>query len=370
MQLSFKTATSLRKIVTVLMIITLILVPMVACSKAKATTTPGATTSTAKGQVATTAATTTIPVEEAAGFNPINGMAVADAKGLDARPVAIMVNNIKIATPQAGISSADLIYEIEVEGDITRMMAVFANPADAPEIGSIRSLRHDFIDLAGAFDAIVVHYGGSYAAYDQLLYQSTEHLDSTNAETAYWRDANWQASRGQEHSVKTDGKHMVKAIDKLKLRAKNSTGNKAWFAFQPGNEIVPAAGDSAVKVTAPFSNYAVSTFTYDEASKTYVKGQYNADQIDESTGQPLRFTNVLLLQTVVTQFNGDILKEYDLTSGKGFYISGGKAEPINWAKGTTKDPWKLTRSDGSPLVLNRGKIYMGILRDSKSINIR
>jgi hypothetical protein len=369
MHLSVKPTSALKKFVIMLMIATLVLVPMTACKKESATQATTATT-TSKDQVVTTAGETTQSEKEVAGYNPINGLPLTDAKAVSARPVAIMVNNIKIATPQAGISSADLIYEIEVEGDITRMMAVFANPADVPEIGSIRSLRHDFIDLAGAFDAIVVHYGGSYAAYDQLLYQSTEHIDSTNAESAFWRDAKWQASRGQEHSVKTDGKHLVKLINSLNLREKNANENRSWFFFQPSKEIVPAAGDSAVKVTSPFSNYAVSTFTYDEATKTYVKGQYNADQIDESTGQPLRFTNVILLQTAVTQFNGDILKEYDLTTGKGYYISGGKSEQITWKKGTTKDPWVFTRAGGQELVLNRGKIYVGILRDTKNINIR
>ncbi|MDD2534825.1 MAG: DUF3048 C-terminal domain-containing protein, partial [Eubacteriales bacterium] len=77
-----------------------------------------------------------------------------------------------------------------------------------------------------------------------------------------------------------------------------------------------------------------------------------------------------LLQTSVTQFNGDILKEYDLTSGYGYYISGGKAEKIAWSKGTTLQPWVLTKADGTELVLNRGKIYMGINRIEKTINIK
>ena len=280
-----------------------------------------------------------------------------------------MINNIKVATPQAGIGSADLIYELEVEGDITRLMAVFANPADVPEIGSIRSLRHDFIDLAGAFNAIVVHFGGSYAAYDQLMFQKTDHIDSSNAESAYWRDANWRSSRGYEHSVKTTGANLLKAIKSLDINDQNTNQNRAWFFFQPSAEIVPAAGQSATKITDPFSNYAVATFTYDEATKTYIKGQYNAPQLDESTGEPLRFTNVLLLQATVSQFNGDILKEYDLSSGTGYYISGGKSEPINWKKGSTLQPWLFTKADGSELVLNRGKIYVGISRNTKTITI-
>lgn len=358
------------RVILLVLLAALLVLPLAACKKEKQTEAPATIEPSTTAAPAETTAVPAQPEKEIAGYNPINGLPVTDLASVSARPVAIMINNIKTATPQAGIGSADLLYEIEVEGDITRMMAVFANPADVPEIGSIRSLRHDFIDLAGAFGAIVVHFGGSYAAYDQVMFQKTDHIDSTNADYAYWRDAAWRSSRGYEHSVKTTGENLLKAIDKLGISNQNTNGNRAWFYFQPSADIVPATGSSAVKVTAPFSNYAVSTFTYDEASKTYKKGQFNADQIDESTGKALQFTNVLLLQTTVTQFNGDILKEYDLTSGSGYYLTGGAYEKITWKKGGTLQPWIFTRADGSELTLNRGKIYIGILRNTKTITIK
>jgi hypothetical protein len=100
------------------------------------------------------------------------------------------------------------------------------------------------------------------------------------------------------------------------------------------------------------------------------RASFGGDQIDEATGKPLQFTNVFLLQTTVTQYNGDILKEYDLTSGQGYYLSGGACEKISWKKGGTLQPWIFTRADGSELVLNRGKIYIGILRNTRTITIR
>ena len=42
------------------------------------------------------------------------------------RPVAIMVNNLNIAQKvQTGLTQADIVYETEVEGGITRLLAVF-----------------------------------------------------------------------------------------------------------------------------------------------------------------------------------------------------------------------------------------------------
>lgn len=356
---------SIKQLVMIVLIVTMLIVPLTACRKGEAEPSTIEPTTAAPSEAAPTE-----PVKEIADYNPINGLPLTDKAFVDSRPVAIMINNIKVATPQAGIGSADLLYELEVESDITRLMAVFADPVDVPEIGSIRSLRHDFIDLAGAFDAIVVHFGGSYAAYDQVMLQGTDHIDSTNAEAAYWRDAEWRKSRGYEHSVKTTGEKLIEAINKLHLDNKNSNDNRAWFYFQPNLDVVPAAGTAATKITFPYSNYNVATFTYDANTQTYIKGQFNKDQIDINTGEPLRFTNLLLLQATVTQFNGDILKEYDLTSGYGYYISGGQAEKISWKKGSTLNPWTFTKSDGTELVLNRGKIYVGINRIEKTINIK
>ncbi|MDD2533732.1 MAG: DUF3048 domain-containing protein [Eubacteriales bacterium] len=308
--------------------------------------------------------------KEIATYNPLTGLALSDPNLVSARPVAIMINNIKKATPQVGLSAADILYELEVEGSITRQMAVYASASMVPEVGSIRSLRHDFIELAGAFDAIVVHFGGSTVAYDTVKNLGIEHIDSSNAGYAYWRDPIWRKLRGYEHSVKTNGPNLVKAINKLGLRTTNDNNNRAWFYFQPNTSIVPASGGIANSVSAPFSNYNIATFNYDAKTQTYGKGQFGKAQIDQTTGQQLKFTNVLLLKTTVTSYAGSILREYDLTSGSGYYLSGGKYENITWRKGGINDPWILLKADGTELTLNRGKTYIGVSNISKAVTFK
>ena len=57
------------------------------------------------------------------------------------RPYAIMINNINVARPlQSGLQDAYIIYEIIVEGGITRYMALFMDQ-DTERIGSIRKLN-------------------------------------------------------------------------------------------------------------------------------------------------------------------------------------------------------------------------------------
>ena len=60
---------------------------------------------------------------------------------VDRRNMAVMIDNIKIALPQYGISQASIIYEAPVEGRITRLMALFEDYDDLDHIGPVRSSR-------------------------------------------------------------------------------------------------------------------------------------------------------------------------------------------------------------------------------------
>ena len=61
------------------------------------------------------------------------------------RPIAVMLDNVGDARPQAGLNDAYMIYEIIVEGNLTRLMALYKE-VDLEMIGPIRSARHYFLD--------------------------------------------------------------------------------------------------------------------------------------------------------------------------------------------------------------------------------
>jgi hypothetical protein len=99
--------------------------------------------------------------------SPLTGLAIPE-EDVGKRPVAVMLNNLKAAMPQYGVSSADIIYEVPAEGGITRMLAVFQSMEGVGRIGSVRSARPYFLDLAQGLDAIFLHAGGSEQAYSDI----------------------------------------------------------------------------------------------------------------------------------------------------------------------------------------------------------
>ena len=78
------------------------------------------------------------------------------------RPIAAMIPTDKKAQPSYGIGSADVLYEIMEEGNISRQMAIIPGWQSLPQIGNLRSCRLYYIPVAKEWDPILVHFGGVY----------------------------------------------------------------------------------------------------------------------------------------------------------------------------------------------------------------
>ena len=94
-----------------------------------------------------------------ANQNLLTGVADLTDAAIGKRPVAVMVNNVSYAMPQYGVGEADIIFEIPVEGDATRFMALYGDYTQVPQICPIRSCRYYFPALSQGFDAFYVNWG-------------------------------------------------------------------------------------------------------------------------------------------------------------------------------------------------------------------
>ena len=77
------------------------------------------------------------------------------------RPIAVMMPNTRTAA-HYGISQADVLYECNVEGSITRLMAVFQDWSDFDRLGNVRSSRDYYIYWSFEWDALYIHFGGPF----------------------------------------------------------------------------------------------------------------------------------------------------------------------------------------------------------------
>lgn len=145
----------------------------------------GDSDSATMGQEAETAAgpdgalpAVTMPADPFSGLDTLNSTSFY--------PLAVSIDNASRARPQTGLSQARLVYELPVEGGITRFLAFFPEPQLA-EVGPIRSVRPYFLDLAAECGAVLVHCGGSPEALARLNAGEVEHIDEIANEKLFYR---------------------------------------------------------------------------------------------------------------------------------------------------------------------------------------
>jgi len=134
---------------------------LAACGGGEQETVAEAPTTTARP----TTTTTTEP-DPLAGLSRLTGLPVTDADVLERPVVAVKFDNVEgRSTPQAGVAAADVVYEVPVEGQVTRFLALYQS-RDAAPIGPIRSARGSEIGLLEELHTPIFTWHGANALLD------------------------------------------------------------------------------------------------------------------------------------------------------------------------------------------------------------
>ncbi|MCL2563524.1 MAG: DUF3048 domain-containing protein [Oscillospiraceae bacterium] len=277
------------------------------------------------------------------------------------RPWAVLLNNIRVALPQNGIGQADIIYEMPVEGGITRILAVFQDIEGVGEIGPVRSARHYFLDLVQAHDAIFVFAGGSNQAYTDIRERGIARIDGVHGSgVEFFRDPERIRRAAFEHSLMTTGDLLLENVGRYDYRREHGPGFGTGLRF--AEDGTPAGGEAAYEVSVRFSNVKTGVFTFDEDTGLYRVSQFGQPHIDGNTDEQIEVANVLVLFASFRVMDNEGRLDVDLNlGGEGYFISGGRAVPIRWSKGGYDAPFVYTLMDGSPLELTIGRTYVNIV---------
>ena len=303
--------------------------------------------------------------------NPLTGEAMDEEKA-KARPVAVMLNNITTALPQQGNGSADIIYEVIAEGGITRMLGVFQSLDDVGIIGSVRSARPYFIELAMGLDAVYVHAGGSEDAYGFLSSWGTDHMDGVrgvySGNGLFWRSRDRVAGKNfaMEHSLVTSGESIQKYLASDGFRLEHEEGWTSPMTFVEDG--TPEGGSTANSVLVSHYGNKATLFRYDSATKLYKAEEYGVAYIDGNTGEQVAVTNVLALRAKMVDSQDNYNHVYvSMSEGDGWFACGGKSIPITWKKGAHDAPLTYYTQDGEPLELGVGRTYVNIIPETSSV---
>ena len=284
------------------------------------------------------------------------------------RPIAVMINNHKTAQPlQTGLNDAYLVYEIVVEGGITRMLAVYKD-ADTARIGTVRSSRHYFLDYALEHDAIYVHYGWSPQAETDIYNLGINNVNGMVDGNPFWRDTTLNVPT--EHTVYTSMEGLNETINNKGYRTTTDEDNLLKYSIDEIDLSIFEGAIKAAEVEIEYSSYQTNTFVYDATNKVYKKYSNGTERKDYITGETFTAKNIITYQVPNYSMDEKGRQEIDnIGSGEGYFISNGYAVPITWEKDAPATQTVYRLLNGQEITVNDGNTYIQIQPENKNIEI-
>lgn len=310
---------------------------------------------------------TTVPTEPPIIRNPLNGE-ILDTP-FTGRVYAATVSNLRENMPHVGINHADVVMEMYVNmNNVVRCLALFTDIEAVDAIGSIRSTRPIFNDIAQHYDLVLAHAGGSDTALEDADNRGIDHFNIDSWEVAQqgtsYRDTVYK--RSLENSLFGVGSGIRSYAENTGVTMELERD----YGFRFAEEGTPADGEDAdiISLTMVYRQARKDTsFVYDRQMDKYIWNQYGKEMRDQITDELEGFTNVIVMVADITH-NG-IYHGTDFTAGgMGYYANGGKLIPIVWACDDEDSAFRFMTTDAEPLKMGVGNTYITIVTPDSPVS--
>jgi hypothetical protein len=297
--------------------------------------------------------------------NPLTGLKVDDPAILDRRPLAVKISNSPpIVRPQAGLGSADLVFEHYAEGGVTRFTAVYLGQG-APKIGSIRSGRLIDLEIPAMFKAMFAYSGSSGGVKQKIIdsdFSQENRVISPDfgvGEPVFRRIP--EPGKAFEHTLFTSTDALWALTTERGLNTRQGLLGLAFRASPPED------GQPARYVELAYLPGAASAeWTYAPDLGLYQRTILGEPHTDELTGQQITAANIVLVYA--NHVETDILE--DLVGGGHYSIEiqvwgegpvqivrDGQVYNGSWIRQAREDMLSFRDAAGQPLTLKPGNSW-------------
>ena len=303
-----------------------------------------------RGPAAGTPATSAAPTRW-----PLTGQPVGDPERASRSAVAIKVENVAQARPQAGLNAADLVYEELVEGGLTRLLALF-HAQDAPLVGPVRSVREVDAPLLRQFGQVLFGYSGGAAAVVREVERNSGAVlvGADRAPAAYTR----RPDRPAPHNLYTSTSALREAPGDARAGPPG-----AVFTYAAA---VPAGAEPAAGARLSFSPSATAAWRWDPQAGVFLRTEDGTRHV-LADGQQVRADNVVIMavrvgRSKVVDVLGNPSPSIELLgSGDAWLLRDGRVVEGRWSRTSIEEPARLTGPDGTPLALRPGRTWVELL---------
>ena len=278
-----------------------------------------------------------------------------------ARPLVVSIDNVGDAIPQSWLSKADMVYEFPVEGEQTRLQAIFYS--EFPEhFGPIRSTRPYFVDLTREYKGIFLAHGWSPQAKEYLMSDVVPYINAMNSSCEFYRVDDKVAPHNSYikwSEVKDKIKEEGWWDEKQEIRS---------FQFLASDE--EAAGDAATYIEMDYGS-AHCEYTYNAEKDWYVRTIDNGEAyIDKETEKSIKAKNVLVQCVSSTVLDSKGRLEIDMCAGgEAMLFTKGKVVKGTWTREDLDSRTIFVDTEGNEFKFSVGNTWVMIADQNLDIDI-
>jgi hypothetical protein len=307
-----------------------------------------------------------------------------DAGVSQRRPFGLVVPNNKPALPQYGLSKASIIYEAPVEGAVTRLLVVVEDYDDLTHIGPVRSARDYFITEAMGKNAFFCHWGLAVPYCADLI--NSSRVDNISAKVV-------GVDRGADEAFKRISRpgKALEFTGYMTIEGFNQAINRFEYFTAYSNDFVPQFTFAAENTRVEYLDCPEATkiypggtssnsggygshqprFEYDATDNLYYRYQYGDKHIDEMNNQQLTVSNVVFQYMKGESRDAKGYLKFDvLGNGKSIIFTNGQVIEGTWRRDREDQPAKFYDELGDEVVLNQGKTWICVIRNSHAEHAR
>ncbi|WP_308121963.1 DUF3048 domain-containing protein [Streptomyces sp. TRM70350] len=265
--------------------------------------------------------------------------------------LAVKIDNAPRARPHTGLGAADIVYVEQVEGGLSRLLAVYAS-ALPKAVGPVRSARETDLELLRQFDHPTLAFSGAQTKLLPLIDGAPLRAEPPGRTPgAYYRDS----AKAAPHNLYLRPHHLAPSAPG---KAALTTG------FTYGEAPDGGRTETTRTVRYPAARF---TFTWDESRDRYRVAMDGTAAVT-TDGQPVAPATVVVQYVRMRQ--SDYFDSrgsntpYTETTGSGTaqVLRDGRTYEALWKRPEPGDGTRFTTVDGEPVNFAGGQVWVVLAR--------
>jgi hypothetical protein len=263
------------------------------------------------------------------------------------RVLAVKIDNFGLARPQTGLTHADIVYVLPVEGGLSRFLAVFSSDYP-PVIGPVRSAREADLELLRQFGRPAFAYSGATAALLPYIHRTARIVDLYDGITSgYYRDN----SRTAPYNLYAHTRQLLRQAPQA------SKARDIGFRFGP-----PPPGGKAARSASVSYPAASFRFTWSAAKSRWLVSMDGSRAVATDGGRLSPATVVIQYTTVRTsrflEYGKPPPYAESTGSGTALVLRDGKAWTTHWSRPEANGGTTFTTASGQRMTFAPGQVWV------------